>query len=668
MALMHATFSLTTWLAHSKKKTCDVCKYPYSFTKGAHRWNVFAGLFTLNFTVSIRFGHAFPFACITSRASLRPTDRTSFAICVASSYGWIDLARIPALGHYLDVEDVLHNGRLDVRLLLILTHVRIHVPCNSAWWISNRPRPFTTLLVSDGLNSTVQVNATSPGGLNSSESANTTFSAVSFISHPIVRAISADIVAGQIIATVIVIAFVAVFLLREWISQNARPGVFDDVDPAAPPADEGAQAIPIQQPVPDDLQAQMENLRLRAEDLHAQAEALRIRVRANRLLREAHVAAPQPQPQSAVEAGADTNCLSPRAAAMQEIELDEAQRQRQATQTKWSDLLETDHEASTSTGVKLQRRRHSWNGQEGGKGTDEDKEGASATPAHELSGLEENADVWHEYAGDDDTPVKQVGEDKGKGKAPMQTKKTPTLNRPPLFSTAFFPEDPVLTPSLRPDAPLASPSLATYHAPEEFSGGAGPSDTTNYFRQEQTNDDDVEGRQRDVAEADEDKQEQDVLNRAEYATYFKQAEPSSAENDNVKTDSDSQHEDETPTPNIQSESDDDGQMPELKDWTDDEFDEPEPEHDEREHAHALHELPAPPQHGVIVGDQGPDAAVFNDNDEAGRNGENMDMPGGDALNDDDMDAGMDDDMEGALEAIGLRGPIQTVLQNVGSSS
>ncbi|KAH8995527.1 hypothetical protein EDB86DRAFT_1097648 [Lactarius hatsudake] len=24
---------LTTWLSHSKKKTCDVCKYPYTFTK-----------------------------------------------------------------------------------------------------------------------------------------------------------------------------------------------------------------------------------------------------------------------------------------------------------------------------------------------------------------------------------------------------------------------------------------------------------------------------------------------------------------------------------------------------------------------------------------------------------------------------------------------------------
>ena len=28
--------SLTTWLSHSKKKTCDVCKHPYAFTKGEY--------------------------------------------------------------------------------------------------------------------------------------------------------------------------------------------------------------------------------------------------------------------------------------------------------------------------------------------------------------------------------------------------------------------------------------------------------------------------------------------------------------------------------------------------------------------------------------------------------------------------------------------------------
>ena len=50
------------------------------------------------------------------------------------------------------------------------------------------------------------------------------------MSRPFWRAMSADIFAGQIIASLIVLTFVAVFLLREWISQNARPGVFEDED------------------------------------------------------------------------------------------------------------------------------------------------------------------------------------------------------------------------------------------------------------------------------------------------------------------------------------------------------------------------------------------------------------------------------------------------------
>lgn len=34
IATQRAFSSLTTWLAHSKKKNCDVCKHSYSFTKG----------------------------------------------------------------------------------------------------------------------------------------------------------------------------------------------------------------------------------------------------------------------------------------------------------------------------------------------------------------------------------------------------------------------------------------------------------------------------------------------------------------------------------------------------------------------------------------------------------------------------------------------------------
>ncbi len=46
--------------------------------------------------------------------------------------------------------------------------------------------------------------------------------------YPLLRALSSDIFTGQIIASLIVFAFLGVFLLREWIIQNARPGVFED--------------------------------------------------------------------------------------------------------------------------------------------------------------------------------------------------------------------------------------------------------------------------------------------------------------------------------------------------------------------------------------------------------------------------------------------------------
>ncbi|KAI6110799.1 hypothetical protein EV401DRAFT_1868684, partial [Pisolithus croceorrhizus] len=55
------------------------------------------------------------------------------------------------------------------------------------------------------------------------------------MTRPFWQSLSADIFAGQIIASLIVLTFVAVFLLREWISQNARPGVFEEEDLVVPP-------------------------------------------------------------------------------------------------------------------------------------------------------------------------------------------------------------------------------------------------------------------------------------------------------------------------------------------------------------------------------------------------------------------------------------------------
>lgn len=58
--------SLTTWLAHSKKKTCDVCKHPYSFTKGM----LLCSLYTM---------HELRFRQCTRRTCLRGYQHSSLS-------------------------------------------------------------------------------------------------------------------------------------------------------------------------------------------------------------------------------------------------------------------------------------------------------------------------------------------------------------------------------------------------------------------------------------------------------------------------------------------------------------------------------------------------------------------------------------------------------------
>ena len=101
---------------------------------------------------------------------------------------------------------------------------------HSAFWIADVPRPpvpHETGEPSPVLNATLLSNLSDPNA-----------SLVSVISsHPIWKSLAADIFLGQIIASLIVLTFVAVFLLREWVSQNARPGVFEDAD-VPPQADD----------------------------------------------------------------------------------------------------------------------------------------------------------------------------------------------------------------------------------------------------------------------------------------------------------------------------------------------------------------------------------------------------------------------------------------------
>ena len=105
----------------------------------------------------------------------------------------------------------------------------------SAWWISGRldERP-RTLTNASSYNTNASLSFSN---------------ATSFLSHPVVRSISSDIVSGQIIASAIVLAFVAIFLLREWIMQNARPGVFEDAEVAPADVLQGQPPLPVAVPV-----------------------------------------------------------------------------------------------------------------------------------------------------------------------------------------------------------------------------------------------------------------------------------------------------------------------------------------------------------------------------------------------------------------------------------
>lgn len=123
---------------------------------------------------------------------------------------------------------------------------------SSAWWISERTRPPTTETPSP-FYYTVQSDPSAP--------LPTTFVG-RLTTHPVWIALSADIFMGQIIASLIVLTFVAVFLLREWISQNARPGVFEDEEVL--PDEQPAAQVPVFPPPP---LPQVARARVQAEDI-----------------------------------------------------------------------------------------------------------------------------------------------------------------------------------------------------------------------------------------------------------------------------------------------------------------------------------------------------------------------------------------------------------------
>ncbi|KAH8110989.1 hypothetical protein DFH11DRAFT_1616415 [Phellopilus nigrolimitatus] len=195
---------LTTWLAHSKKKTCDVCKYQYSFTK----------VYSPNMPKQI------PFILF-----LRKFAQQIFWGFVMGLRGLMVATIWLAFLPYVTV--------WTWRFYFIMGE-------NIAWWINDRPRPTPSPIFYS-----YYANVTVADDQNRTDTSNRTILGLA-TSYPVWRALSSDIFTGQIIASLIVLVFLGIFLLREWIMQNARPGVFEDNDIAGLDVQDGAEDI--QQP------------------------------------------------------------------------------------------------------------------------------------------------------------------------------------------------------------------------------------------------------------------------------------------------------------------------------------------------------------------------------------------------------------------------------------
>ncbi|KAL0574135.1 hypothetical protein V5O48_007824 [Marasmius crinis-equi] len=216
---------LTTWLSHSKKKNCDVCKHPYSFTK------VYAPDMPSTLPPLLMMRQLAKQLFFAILFGMR-----AFVVAI------IWLAVVP---------------------LITVWSWRMYFSLgdNAAWWISDRPRPPSSpegnpgRLLSMGpfqyhiiakAKQEIERAAQAAATPFPQPEAPTPEEDVAFVSwifnHPVWLSISSDIFTGQIIASLVVLTFVAIFLLREWIAQNARPGVFDDEVAANP--DNGVLDVP----------------------------------------------------------------------------------------------------------------------------------------------------------------------------------------------------------------------------------------------------------------------------------------------------------------------------------------------------------------------------------------------------------------------------------------
>ncbi|KAF8159833.1 hypothetical protein B0H34DRAFT_704960 [Crassisporium funariophilum] len=705
---------LTTWLAHSKKKNCDVCKHSYSFTK------VYAPDMPSSLPPVLLIRRLIQHLFLGILFVLR-------AIAVATIWlGVLPFVTVWSWRMYFSMGESI------------------------AWYISDRPRPLGDSEISS-LYNRFRYDVTGPPPKNL---------LAKFTAHPLWLALSADIFTGQIIASLIVLTFVAVFLLREWISQNARPGVFEDeeVVPEDPPADEPIIVrlrpdIPLPQPQvvpqPETLvemwQREMDAVREGNEnrrpdnELNDNLDPDRWFVQENEPDNQEHNRKKKKKLRARQADISDEERnrlrLPQRVLAADNDQEREHVRRKMfhrrihvARTTAARRRVYTTHKASPSTTPLASQS-------EGNKFDFTFKApGAPSVPAVNGNApshvMDESpiADVvprrWNDSLENDDrkrmpppppsdSPFPHVALQPPSAEIPFSLRRWPQpspdqSSASPISPPSYPPRPPLpITfdpPRSRPESPfvfspgktpIESPSLATYRAPEELGPEAGPSNTSGYFdkREGEDSEDEIEEEEEDdnLEELDIDIDDDDVFEvdlpeegvlllsededfGAEHGRYFRDPEDENPadvvlETQQAVNESDSDDDTEEEGDNDRRDLGVDAEGRAIEDDDDGMFrDGDEDEEEDQEGGEGLFDDDGQWDEGEVevdaFGAQGvpggapavPLQGLNQQGDAEAAAGLDMNEEG---------DGNVEDDMEGAMEAIGMRGPIHGIFQNAG---
>lgn len=625
---------LTTWLSHSKKKTCDVCKHPYSFTK------VYAADMPSTLPPLLLFRRLAQQALFAVLFGLR-------AIMV----GTVWLAVLPWI-------------------TIWTWRVYFTMGESTAWWISGRGRPYADFF---GMNGPTASSNGSFTGLGLPSNA-TIYQRIS--NRPFWSMLSADIFAGQIIASLIVLIFVAIFLLREWISQNARPGVFEDEDggaihPAPQPGDPPAAAVeePVNVHIPDENGFAGNALREAALDARRQERVMRVH-------RGAGVAQRQGLRQRDPLEMDRHQVLRNRPLDKLPFPLESAPQLPQVPREQPPQYEpkhhprkgkgraeEPDDTGEGSSDLHSQRRiRRRIHIEEDESMSHDTADSQDVQPSTSLNGGEAltypftfrasssiNSNFQEPSRGSDPVVGPSTFNERYPWDADFHIDSQPTsssvsspttpalhvnigtpLRRPPMANSTIFAEGATpnkLQPS--PALPLSSPSLAMYLAPEELEAGPSSPGPSGYFdsgeHSKEELEEELESFFRDPESTNPDlPPPSDGQDQASIATL-----PDTLLDENDEEDDDEGEDDDIPAQAPAAEVD------QVLDDEDEEDDDGDGDGDD---------LVNPRDENVAAAPQ--IQVVFN-------------QPG----DMDDLEPGVEDDLDGAMEAIGLRGPILGVFQN-----